>query len=167
MLCARCVARAPITRTLFAAAKRTYADDASPNPLTTPLTPGPRKISANAVRSSVPPGTRLFNINYFKNKADPIALEDGEYPAWLWSSLESSKDAAEDDDDFYSNSKKARLLAKKRAATLAAMTAINPEKNIPIHEQTIDRPFATVSDPPMGPMSWRLLPGLSPPPEAL
>ncbi|KAA8894049.1 mitochondrial ribosomal protein L37-domain-containing protein [Sphaerosporella brunnea] len=157
MLCARCVARAPITRTLFAATKRTYADDASPNPPTTALTPGPHKVSAevNAVRSAVPPGTKLFNINYFKNKADPVALEDGEYPAWLWSSLETSKGAAgesaDDAGDLYSKSKKARQLAKKRAAKLAAMAALNPEKKIPIHEQTIDLPFATVTNPAYGP----------------
>jgi hypothetical protein len=106
MLCTRCIGRVPATRSLFAAAaRRTYADDAAPNPLTTPLTPGPSKLTAeqSIVRSTVPAGTKLFNINYFKNKADPVAMEDGEYPAWLWSGLESGKSAesAEEAGDLY------------------------------------------------------------------
>lgn len=44
-------------------------------------------------------------------------------------------------------SKKARQLAKKRAAKVAALEALDPEKKVPIHEQTIDLPFATVLDP--------------------
>jgi hypothetical protein len=98
MLCTRCIGRVPAARSLFpAVSRRTYADDAAPNPLITPLTPGPSKLPAaqSVVRSSVPAGTKLYNINYFKNKPDPVAMEDGEYPAWLWSGLESGKTAAE------------------------------------------------------------------------
>lgn len=30
-----------------------------------------------------------------KNKQDPIALEDDEYPAWLWGALAESKEKSE------------------------------------------------------------------------
>jgi large subunit ribosomal protein L54 len=44
------------------------------------------------VVSSVPAGTVLRGLNFMKNKEDPVALEDDEYPAWLWSALAESKD---------------------------------------------------------------------------
>lgn len=39
-------------------------------------------------------GTPLKHINYLKGKSDPIALEDWEYPDWLWTLLTPSKTAA-------------------------------------------------------------------------
>lgn len=36
------------------------------------------------VPSSAPAGTKLQGLNYEKNKPDLFALEDHEYPAWLW-----------------------------------------------------------------------------------
>jgi len=84
-------------------------------------------------------------------------LDDSEYPPWLWTVLESGKaakaDSAEEVGDLYSKSKKARALAKKRASRLAAMEAMNPEKKVPIEEQTVDLPFATVGDPTYGPVA--------------
>lgn len=50
------------------------------------------------MESSVPAGTVLKGINFMKNAQDPIALEDGEYPAWLWSVLDK-KDGAKDGED--------------------------------------------------------------------
>ncbi|CCC68828.1 hypothetical protein NCAS_0B07440 [Naumovozyma castellii] len=47
--------------------------------------------TANAstnIKSSCLAGTSL-NLNIKKNGKDPIALEDNEYPAWLWKVLES------------------------------------------------------------------------------
>ncbi|KAI5857816.1 mitochondrial ribosomal protein L37-domain-containing protein [Tricharina praecox] len=149
-LCIRCVSRTSPRRFLIGAS-RLYSDDASP--LTTPLTPGPVKPAADAtiIRSSTLAGTKLNNINYFKNKQDPVALEDSEYPEWLWAALDdsnkSTSNAAEDVGDLYSKSKKARSLAKKRAARMAALEALDPEKKVPIHEQTIDLPFTTIMDP--------------------
>lgn len=43
--------------------------------------------------SSVPAGTVLKGLNFMKNKQDPVALEDHEYPAWLWTALEKKADA--------------------------------------------------------------------------
>ncbi|KAI9481455.1 MAG: mitochondrial ribosomal protein L37-domain-containing protein [Benjaminiella poitrasii] len=41
--------------------------------------------------SSVPKGTVLKGIQYLKDKPDPIALDDSEYPAWLWDLLDEKK----------------------------------------------------------------------------
>ena len=38
--------------------------------------------------SSAPAGTPLKGINYLKNAEDPIALEEHEYPEWLWRCLD-------------------------------------------------------------------------------
>ncbi|KAI5796431.1 mitochondrial ribosomal protein L37-domain-containing protein [Geopyxis carbonaria] len=124
-------------------------------PFSAPLTPGPVVPDATVVRSSLPGGTRLANINYFKNKNDPVALDDHEYPAWLWTVLDTGKAAGgaadEEVGDIYSKSKKARRIAKKRADKLAALAGANPEKKVPIDEQTVDIPFTTVSDGRHGP----------------
>jgi large subunit ribosomal protein L54 len=54
----------------------------------------PAKAAVERPASSCVPGTKLNGLNYFKNKPDVVALEDSEYPEWLWSLLdESSKDA--------------------------------------------------------------------------
>ena len=43
------------------------------------------------VKSSVAAGTVLKGLNFMKNAQDPVALEDEEYPEWLWSALERKK----------------------------------------------------------------------------
>jgi large subunit ribosomal protein L54 len=40
------------------------------------------------VQSSVPAGTVLKGLNFYKDKQDPVALADEEYPAWLWRVLD-------------------------------------------------------------------------------
>jgi len=47
------------------------------------------------VMSSVPAGTPLKGLNFIKGKNDPVAMEDSEYPEWLWRILEDKK--AEDE----------------------------------------------------------------------
>jgi hypothetical protein len=37
----------------------------------------------------------LKGLNFVKGKNDPVALEDGEYPAWLWGILKKGKGGAE------------------------------------------------------------------------
>ncbi|KAF8533522.1 mitochondrial ribosomal protein L37-domain-containing protein [Trichophaea hybrida] len=155
MLCTRCIGRISARRTVLSATRFYSSSPAdSDAPVNTPLTPGPTKPNYET-RSSVPAGTKLHGINYFKNKSDPIAMEDHEYPDWLWTVLDSSKksaaNAAEEVGDLYSKSKKARSLAKKQAAKRAALDALDPEKKVPINEQTIDLPFATVSNADYGP----------------
>lgn len=76
----------------------------SPSPETDPdvaIHPAQSKKPA-VVQSSVPAGTVLKGLNFMKNKQDPVAMEDHEYPAWLWNVLaekddKSSKDAVEGD----------------------------------------------------------------------
>ncbi|CAO3638458.1 unnamed protein product [Cunninghamella blakesleeana] len=41
--------------------------------------------------SSVTAGTPLKGINFLKEGKDPIALEDQEYPMWLWDLLDEKK----------------------------------------------------------------------------
>lgn len=43
--------------------------------------------------SIAPAGTKLNGLNYFKNKPDVFALEDSEYPEWLWTLLEDESKA--------------------------------------------------------------------------
>jgi large subunit ribosomal protein L54 len=39
------------------------------------------------VKSSIAAGTPLKGLNFEKNKQDPVALPDDEYPEWLWTIL--------------------------------------------------------------------------------
>ncbi|KAI8370524.1 mitochondrial ribosomal protein L37-domain-containing protein [Radiomyces spectabilis] len=41
--------------------------------------------------SSVPKGTVLKGINFLKDGKDPVALDDSEYPDWLWDLLDAKK----------------------------------------------------------------------------
>ncbi|CAO3591344.1 unnamed protein product [Absidia cylindrospora] len=41
--------------------------------------------------SSVAAGTTLSGINFLKDGKDPVALEDNEYPMWLWDLLDEKK----------------------------------------------------------------------------
>lgn len=73
-------------------------------PFSTPLSPSPDRQdlpiqpeqtkAASRIQSSVPAGTVLKGLNFVKGKQDPVALEDSEYPAWLWSVLREKSDAA-------------------------------------------------------------------------
>ena len=51
----------------------------------------PTKPAVERPPSSCPAGTKLNGLNYFKNKPDIVALEDSEYPEWLWSLLDDAK----------------------------------------------------------------------------
>lgn len=48
--------------------------------------------SSRVVKSSCPAGT-VLNLNVKKSGKDPIALEDHEYPAWLWEVLDKEAQA--------------------------------------------------------------------------
>jgi large subunit ribosomal protein L54 len=47
------------------------------------------------VKSSVLAGTPLKGLNFEKNKSDPVALADEEYPEWLWTILSRQEKTAE------------------------------------------------------------------------
>lgn len=121
MFCARCLRSCSVRRPATLIVARTYAvaslgpskplpsstpageaasagspPKLSPQPFSTPLTPAPAKAAKkpNAVISGTLAGTPLRHINYLKGKSDPIALEDSEYPDWLWTLLAPAKTAA-------------------------------------------------------------------------
>ncbi|KAL5121298.1 hypothetical protein ACEQ8H_000766 [Pleosporales sp. CAS-2024a] len=103
---------------------------------------GKKKSGAALVKSSVVAGTPLKGLNFEKNKADPVALADDEYPAWLWTILQRQEKTAEGTGggDLFSKSKKQRRVAAKR---LRKEQALNPHllaPKIPIYQQTIDLP---------------------------
>lgn len=110
MFCARCF-RSSVRWPATLLATRTYAvanpslakppppsipPKLTPQLFSTPLTPAPAQAvkTPGAVVSGTVAGTPLRHINYLKGKTDPIALEDSEYPDWLWTLLASSKTAA-------------------------------------------------------------------------
>lgn len=76
-----------------------------------------------------------------KDRQDPVALADDEYPSWLWTILDRQEKKAEAGaGDLFSKSKKQRRLAAKR---LRKEQAMNPEMmvpKVPLYEQTIDLP---------------------------
>ncbi|OCK97139.1 mitochondrial 54S ribosomal protein mL54 [Cenococcum geophilum 1.58] len=119
-------------------------------PLSTPLTPSPAAVGVEPgksqipviILSSTPAGTPLKGLNFLKSRSDPIALEDSEYPSWLWDILKKDGKKGEDgkEGDLFSKSKKQRRLAAKR---LRKQALINPEMltpKVPIYEQSIDLP---------------------------
>ncbi|BGP34745.1 hypothetical protein JCM10296v2_006567 [Rhodotorula toruloides] len=40
--------------------------------------------AAKSSGSSCPAGTVLKGLNYLKDASDPVAMEDSEYPSWVW-----------------------------------------------------------------------------------
>lgn len=79
----------------------------SAQPFSAPITPGAdpgikaqaaeaaKKKPAPLVKSSIPAGTPLKGLNFEKNKQDPVALPDDEYPAWLWTILRTKEEGSE------------------------------------------------------------------------
>ena len=59
----------------------------------TPNTPPPTPIPDLPI-SSVPGGEPLKGLAYLKNKPQILAMEDDQYPPWLWTILDDSKDGA-------------------------------------------------------------------------
>ncbi|KAK1980327.1 mitochondrial ribosomal protein L37-domain-containing protein [Colletotrichum cereale] len=124
---------------------KTKATDAPPNlsNLKHDAPPPPEPIS------SCPAGTVLNGLNYFKGRTDPVALRDEEYPEWLWTVLESKKEAVETSDDLaaemFSKSKKQRKAAAKRQKAIEAklvaagdVEALAPK--VPLPQQSINLP---------------------------
>jgi len=76
-------------------------------PFSEPLTPAPsadqkgqateaaKKKATPLVKSSITAGTPLKGLNFEKNKTDPVALPDDEYPAWLWTILQRQEKKGE------------------------------------------------------------------------
>ncbi|GMM52251.1 mitochondrial 54S ribosomal protein YmL37 [Starmerella bacillaris] len=65
------------------------------------------------IQSFVKAGTKLKGCNVRKNGNDPIALEDHEYPAWLWELLDPAAQQAKLDADPLLAAKKERRRANR------------------------------------------------------
>ncbi|KAL4901309.1 hypothetical protein BDW74DRAFT_160200 [Aspergillus multicolor] len=107
-------------------------------------TPGEVHVDVNPTKATKPverapsscaAGTPLVGLNYFKNKPDVVALEDSEYPEWLWSLLDSSgKEAKKGGVDPSTLNKQQRKRYEKKMAARAATLPVQ----IPIHHQATD-----------------------------
>ncbi|KAL2374237.1 hypothetical protein RJ035_000189 [Blastomyces gilchristii] len=88
------------------------------------------------VMSGTPAGTKLKGLNYIKNKPDVFAMEDHEYPDWLWGLLDEAKAKTNADGkaDLAAMNKKQRIRHERKMAALAA----SQPRKIPLHEQAID-----------------------------
>ncbi|TLD26263.1 mitochondrial ribosomal protein subunit L37 [Venturia nashicola] len=163
MICRRCLSRLarsskispPPRRYLSQSTSSSSPATAQPSkatePFTTPIAITPvghglkpndpsKKTDSPTVLSSVPAGTPLKGLNFLKAKMDPVAMEDSEYPAWLWDILKP-KTKAEDENlatDLYSKSKAKRTAAKK--ALKAGKLDLAATQKIPIYEQSLDLP---------------------------
>lgn len=71
----------------------TPSSSSSPPPPKTKKTPAAAKNVLSSP-SSVPAGTVLKGLNFLKNQQDPVALEDHEYPEWLWKALQRKGDVS-------------------------------------------------------------------------
>jgi large subunit ribosomal protein L54 len=80
--------------TSSATTQNTSSDAAAPVPAP-PQKPSTAAKGTLLVQSSVPAGTPLKGLNFIKGKQDPVALEDHEYPPWLWEILKKQEKAAE------------------------------------------------------------------------
>ncbi|KAL4882769.1 mitochondrial ribosomal protein L37-domain-containing protein [Aspergillus karnatakaensis] len=100
-----------------------------------PTKPSKAAKSTERPPSSCAPGTPLYGLNYFKNKPDIVALEDSEYPEWLWSLLdESSKSAKKGGVDPSTLNKAQRKKYDRRMAE--RQSKLPPV--IPVHHQATD-----------------------------
>ncbi|PYH41930.1 mitochondrial 54S ribosomal protein mL54 [Aspergillus saccharolyticus JOP 1030-1] len=113
-------------------------------PLSTPtdgvhsdVHPGkPRKAEVKRPASICVAGTKMNGLNYFKNKPDVVALEDSEYPDWLWGLLDEKKKGKAEQggvDPSTLNKKQRKRYEKKMAARAATLPPV-----IPIHEHATD-----------------------------
>ncbi|EDK43607.1 hypothetical protein LELG_01786 [Lodderomyces elongisporus NRRL YB-4239] len=63
----------------------------------------------NKVESSCKAGT-VLNLKVFKKGDEPVALEDSEYPEWLWNMIEPNKNLDEIKNENFLRWRKIKLL---------------------------------------------------------
>ncbi|BGP42828.1 hypothetical protein JCM10450v2_006944 [Rhodotorula kratochvilovae] len=98
-----------------AALLRTFSS--SPSALAAPSASGAKAATAAAAPppSACPAGTVLKGLNYLKDGQDPVALEDSEYPPWVWTLLNSNAGEKTGQDDAAAALRKQRADLKKKA----------------------------------------------------
>ncbi|KWU44528.1 hypothetical protein RHOSPDRAFT_33856 [Rhodotorula sp. JG-1b] len=118
------VLRQPTRRTVTPfSTVRTFASSPSPRAATNAQ---PSAAAASAVpESSCPPGTVLKNLNFVKDAADPVALEDDKYPAWVWTLAEPARKAPKEGADEAANLRNQRKALKaERKVSMKAANAL-------------------------------------------
>jgi len=85
----------------------TATSTSAAQPFSEPLTPAAspdlkataaeaaKKKAAPLVKSSIPAGQPLKGLNFLKDRQDPVALADDEYPSWLWTILDRQEKKAD------------------------------------------------------------------------
>lgn len=66
---------------------------ATPAPAASDTAQGSKKSSSGGteIMSSCLEGTKMRGLNYLKNRSDPVAGADSEYPQWLWNCLDAKE----------------------------------------------------------------------------
>ncbi|KIW20859.1 hypothetical protein PV08_01437 [Exophiala spinifera] len=93
-----------------------------------------KKQQPSRPKSSVPGGAELKGLGYTKAQPKIIALEDDEYPDWLWTLLDDKKMAPGETVDLSVMTKKQRARYEKKQARLLESIP----KTVPVHEQSKD-----------------------------
>ncbi|KAK4947865.1 hypothetical protein LTR10_013373 [Elasticomyces elasticus] len=107
----------------------------TPSTSTATSLPHASKKPASKPKSSVAGGAELKGLGYTKAQPSIKALEDDEYPSWLWTLLDDKNAATgEMKVDLASMTKKARARYDKKQERLLA----NIPKTVPLHEQSRD-----------------------------
>lgn len=73
---------------------RTYATASATASSSAPSSSSNASAEAPSLPSAAPPGTVLKGVSIFKDKADPVALQDNEYPPWLFKLLDDASIAS-------------------------------------------------------------------------
>ncbi|KAL1411682.1 hypothetical protein Q8F55_002648 [Vanrija albida] len=100
------IALRPAARPVARAAIAHFSSSSSAR--STPPPPAGKGKAPARPASSLKAGTAMPGLNVFKDGADPVALADEEYPAWLWTLLEEPKGPAEGEFDFVAERRKIR-----------------------------------------------------------
>jgi large subunit ribosomal protein L54 len=75
-------------RSASAAAQPFTVPAAMSRPADGPAAEGDKTGRTAIAMSSVSGGTTLRGLNIYKDRQDPVAMEDAEYPEWLWRVLD-------------------------------------------------------------------------------
>ncbi|KAI9829893.1 MAG: hypothetical protein M1826_005315 [Phylliscum demangeonii] len=104
--------------------------------------------AAPKVVSSLPAGARIRGLGYLKDRDDPVAEEDGDYPEWLWNCLSALPSSAKEHDDQEGStaSTLTRAAAKKAARKKLKAKAESGPAEVPLVEQSIDLPSNPAGD---------------------
>ncbi|KAE8351336.1 mitochondrial ribosomal protein L37-domain-containing protein [Aspergillus coremiiformis] len=146
----------------------TVTSPATPDVSEPPSTPAEAPINASPKKKKrthyVPrlesfclPGTKLTGLNYFKNQPEIVALEDSEYPDWLWELVAKKRKykTLEEIDRSTLKIWQQKIYDKKMAARLASRSPRYPVHHhatdlVPAHYNRTRRLREATDDQPTG-----------------